>query len=185
VIALALAIPFLFLHVKYQPGVRVPLGSTHLGLELSDLAVIVVALVALRHGVRHGFARLRPSLSLWVASVLLLVWIFARSQSLTHLVTAAKFAEYALLAISLPLILRRREQWETVAAVIVAWSVAATLFALIQIFGVDVADAGNRPSSDIPTSLHCPRSRSQSALRPSCSRAGASAGSASRAGWPG
>jgi O-antigen ligase len=141
VIALALAIPFLFLHVKYQPGVRLPLGSTHLGLELSDLAVVVVGLVALRDGLHHGFARLRPSLSLWIASAFLLMWIFARSQSLTHVVTAAKFAEYALLAISLPLILRRREQWETVATVIVAWSVIATLFALVQIFGVDVADA--------------------------------------------
>src|SRR5258705_1650345 len=88
--ALALAIPFLFLHIKYQPGVRVPLGSTHLGLELSDLAVVVVALVALRDGLRHGFARLRPALSLWVAAALLLVWIFVRSDSLSHLVTAAK-----------------------------------------------------------------------------------------------
>jgi hypothetical protein len=33
-----------------------------------------------------------------VAAALLLVWIFVRSQSLTHFVTAAKFAEYALLA---------------------------------------------------------------------------------------
>jgi uncharacterized protein YbdZ (MbtH family) len=140
-IALALAVPFLFLHIKYQPGVRVPLGSTHLGLELSDLGVLVVALAALREGLRSGFARLRPALWLWVAAALLLIWIFVRSQSLSHLVTAAKFAEYALLAVSLPLLLRRREQWELVAAVIVAWSVAATLFGLVQIFGVDVADA--------------------------------------------
>ena len=140
-IALALAVPFLFLHVKYQPGVRVPLGSTHLGLELSDLAVVVVAVVALREGLHNGFGRLRPSLPLWVAAALLLVWIFVRLQSLAHLVTAAKFAEYALLALSLPLLFRRREQWEFAAAVIVAWSVAATLFGLLQIFGVDIADA--------------------------------------------
>src|SRR5919204_1608449 len=140
-IALALAVPFLFLHIKYQPGVRVPLGSTHLGLEMSDLAVVVVALVALREGVRHGFARLRPSLPLWIASAALLIWIFVRSQSLTHLVTATKFAEYALLAVSLPLILRRRVQWEVVAAVVVAWSVVATFVGLLQIFGLGIADA--------------------------------------------
>ena len=49
-LVLALAVPFLFLHIKYQPGVRVPLGSTHLGLELSDVAIVVVARAALRRG---------------------------------------------------------------------------------------------------------------------------------------
>src|SRR5919201_7118231 len=140
-IALALAVPFLFLHIKYQPGVRVPLGSTHLGLELSDLAVVVVALAALREGLRSGFAPLRPALGLWISAALLLAWIFVRSQSLDHLVTATKFAEYALLALSAPLLLRRRSDWEVVAAVIVAWSVVATFVGLLQIFGLDIADA--------------------------------------------
>jgi hypothetical protein len=141
VIALALAIPFLFLHVKYQPGVRVPLGSTHLGIEASDIAILVVAVVALRDGLREGFGRLRPALALWVASALLLVWIFVRTQSLTHFVTAAKFAEYALLAVSLPLILRSFRQWEVVAGAVIAWSVAATFVALLQIFGWGILDA--------------------------------------------
>src|SRR6476659_4333084 len=77
--ALALALPFLFLHIKYQPGVRVPLGSTHLGLELSDAAVVVVALFALREGLKIGFAPLRPALPLWIASAALLIWIFIRA----------------------------------------------------------------------------------------------------------
>ena len=139
--ALALAVPFLFLHIKYQLGVRVPLGSTHLGLVLSDLAVVVVALVALREGLKLGFAPLRPALPLWVASAALLLWIFIRSGSLEHVVTAAKFSEYALLALSAPLILRRRTDWELVAAAAVAWSVVATCFGLLQFLGVDMADA--------------------------------------------
>src|SRR6478752_3603215 len=95
-VALALAVPFLFLHIKYQPGVRVPLGSTHLGLELSDVAIVVVGLVALREGLKLGFAPLRHALPLWVASAALLLWIFIRSSSLEHAVTATKFSEYAL-----------------------------------------------------------------------------------------
>jgi O-Antigen ligase len=139
--ALALAIPFLFLHIKYQPGVRVPLGSTHLGLELSDLAIVIVGLLALREGVRAGFARLRPGLALWAASLGLVVWIFVRSDSLSHLVTAAKFSEYVLMAVSAPLILRRRDDWEAVAAAVVAWSVAATFVGLLQFFGLHILDA--------------------------------------------
>jgi hypothetical protein len=139
--ALALAIPFLFLHIKYQPGVRVPLGSTHLGLELSDLAVVIVAVLALREGLRFGFEALRPARFLWLASLALVVWVFVRSESLTHLVTAAKFSEYALLAASAPLVLRRRDEWELVAAAIVAWSVVATFVGLLQFFGLDIADA--------------------------------------------
>src|SRR6266487_2349331 len=139
--ALALAVPFLFLHIKYQPGVRVPLGSTHLGLELSDAAIVVVAVVALREGLGAGFAPLRPALTLWIASVSLILWILVRSGSLVHFVTGAKFSEYALLAFSAPLILRRRADWELVAAATVAWSVVATGFGLLQFLGVDIADA--------------------------------------------
>src|SRR5204863_4524169 len=139
--ALALAVPFLFLYIKYEPGVRVPLGSTHVGLELSDLAVVIVALFALREGLRARFAPLRVAWPLWLASFALVVWILLRSGSLTHLVTAAKFSEYALLAVSAPLVLRRRDDWELVAAAIVAWSVIATCAGLLQFFGLQIADA--------------------------------------------
>ena len=64
-----------------------------------------------------------------------------RSDSLTHLVTAAKFSEYVLLAVSAPLILRRRADWEVVAAAVVAWSVVATFVGLLQFFGLDILDA--------------------------------------------
>ncbi len=141
VLALAAAIPILFLHIEYQLGVRVPLGSTHLGLELSDAAVLVVALLALRSGLRSGFAPLRPALPLWIAISALVAWVLVRSESLTNLVTGIKFGEYALLAVSVPLLLRLRSDWELVAAVVAVWSGIATAVGLLQFLGVDIADA--------------------------------------------
>jgi hypothetical protein len=137
----AAAIPVVFLHIEYQPGVRVPLGSTHLGLELSDLAVVAVGVAALVAGTRVGFARLRPGLPLWIAAAALLAWIGIRTQTLDHAVTTVKFAEYALLAVSAPLLLRRRWDYELVAAVIAGWSVVATFVGVLQFLGADVAAA--------------------------------------------
>ena len=140
-VLLACSVPILFLHVKYQPGVRVPLRSTHLGIELSDVAVLVVALAAVREGVRRGFEPLRAGMPLWIVSAALLGWMALRTESLVHAVTAAKFAEYALLALSAPLVLRRRADWELVASAAGAWSAVATLVALLQFFGADISDA--------------------------------------------
>jgi O-antigen ligase len=147
---LGAAIPVVFLHIRFQPGVRVPLGSTHLGLELSDAAVVLVGAVAIVSGTREGFARLRPALPLWFASAALLVWILVRTQTLAHAVTAVKFAEYALLAIAAPLLLRRRSDYEFVAAVLAIWSVVATFVGLLQFCGLDLAagwPAGRRQPS--------------------------------------
>jgi hypothetical protein len=138
---LGAAIPILFLHIRFQPGVRVPLSSTHLGLELSDLAVVLVGAAALVTGVRTGFARLRPGLPVWIAGAGLLVWILVRTQTLEHAVTAAKFCEYALLAVAAPLLLRRRSDYELVAGVFAGWSVVATFVGLLQFVGADIAGA--------------------------------------------
>src|SRR5438876_8121952 len=106
VFVLAASIPIVCLHVNSQPTITFGLGSTQVGIELSDLAVIAVALAAVWEGVRRGFAPVRATAALWVAALVLLLWIAVRSESVKHLVTAAKFGEYALLAPALPLLLR-------------------------------------------------------------------------------
>jgi O-antigen ligase len=149
-ILLAAAIPIVCLHIRFQPGVRVPLGSTHLGLELSDAAVVVVGAAGILSGIRDGFGRLRPALALWILAAALLLWILIRTQTLDHAVTAAKFVEYALLAVAAPLLLRRRSDYEFVAFAIAAWSVVATFVGLLQFVGLDVAagwPAGRRQPS--------------------------------------
>ena len=99
---LAAALPILFLHVRFQPGFTVAVGSTSVHVALSDLAVLAVAAVALWVWIRD-----RPSLGagrwVWISSVALLVWNFAAVvyprwldesyDSHTHLVTAGKFGE--------------------------------------------------------------------------------------------
>ena len=138
---LAASIPIVCLHIRYQAGVRVPLGSTHLGLELSDAAVVLVGVAAAVSGIREGFGRLRPALALWIVAAALILWILVRTQTLAHAVTAVKFAEYALLALAAPLLLRRRSDYEFVAAAIGAWSVVATAVGLLQFVGFDVMGA--------------------------------------------
>jgi O-antigen ligase len=149
--ALAVALPILFLHVKYQLGVRVPLGSTHLGLELSDAVVWLAAAVAIREGLRAGFGPIRPGRAVWIAGAALLGWIAVcvlhpllwqdGYSWLKHAVTAAKFGEYALLALAVPLLLRRRGDLVLVYATATAWSVVATVVGLAQFVGADLLDA--------------------------------------------
>ncbi|MDX6515996.1 MAG: O-Antigen ligase [Gaiellaceae bacterium] len=141
---LLVALPFLFLHRDFQPGYAVH----GVGVELSDLLVLAVAVgvvLALR---RDGLAPLRPGHPLWIVAALFLglaalasLW---SSPVGTHLVTAAKYAEYAVLALALPTLARRREALVALAAVLVAWSGAATVVALAQFCGADIFQAWTR-----------------------------------------
>jgi O-antigen ligase len=159
-LVLAVAIPILFLHVKYQPGVSVGFGSTTINAYLSDFAVLAVVVTALLEGVRHGFAPLTRGRALWLALALFLAWMFievglghhhaAAYSWRTHGVTAAKFAEYALLAPSVPLLLRRSRDALLVAGSLVIWSVLATSVGIAQFFGADIffkGAAGHRQAS--------------------------------------
>ena len=62
-----------------------------------------------------------------------------------HLVTAAKIVEYALLAPSLVLLLRRRVDVDRFLIAFVAWSAAASSWGLLQFLGVVAEFEGKRP----------------------------------------
>src|SRR5207248_10479448 len=79
---------------------------------------------------------------------LFLVWVFAAtiyplatSEAYpwrTHLVTAVKYTEYALIALAVPLVLRTLRDLLAVVWTPVAVRAAATFVAFVQFFGVDV-----------------------------------------------
>jgi len=148
---LAVALPILFLHVDYQPGFTVHTGGANEHVVLSDLVLLAVGVTALLSGLRRGFAPLRAGKPIWIAGGIFLLDVFAGSiypklwassyEASTHAVTAAKFAEYALLALSVPLLIRERRDLEIVVGTLIAWSVVATVAGLAQIFGADILEA--------------------------------------------
>jgi hypothetical protein len=140
------AFPILFLHVDYQPGVDVGFGSTTVGIELSDIAALAVVAAAVVAGHREGWQPLRAARWLWVATIAFLaviaiatVYGAARPEAYaftTHLVTAAKFGEYALLAPAIPLLLRRPADAYPLLWTVAGWSACATGWALLQFAGL-------------------------------------------------
>src|SRR3954452_22208608 len=140
----AAAIPLLFLHVSYQPGVAVGPVNAY----LSDFAVLALVATAFAVGLRDGFAPLRAGLPVWIALTVFLVWMCievglghthdASYATKDHAVTAAKFAEYALLAPSVVLLLRTRSDLLAAAWSLVLWSSLATLVGIAQFFGADI-----------------------------------------------
>jgi O-antigen ligase len=160
---LVLAIPIVFLHVRYQPKAHVGLGSTSAGIELSDVAVLAVALAALWTGAREGWSPLRAGRALWIAGAAFVAIVVAATfyglarpehyRFLTHLVTAAKFAEYAVLAPAVPLLLRARRDVAAVLWSIAAWSAAATAWGLLQFSGLVNEFEGKRPLQREPSFL--------------------------------
>jgi len=73
---LAAAIPILFLHVRYQPGFAINVGSTSINAYLSDFAVLGVVLTAAAVGFRSGFGRLARGRLLWGVAIAFFVWLF-------------------------------------------------------------------------------------------------------------
>jgi O-antigen ligase len=151
-LVLGASLPFLFLHKNYQPDLAIGVSSTTLDIRLSDLAAFAVVLAAVVAAIRSGFAPLRACRSLWLAGALLLGWLAfetVRPASVhddlfaSHLVTAFKLGEYALLALAVPLLVRRVQDLTILLGAAVLWSALATAVALAQFFGLDVFGAWN------------------------------------------
>lgn len=131
------ALPILLLHVDYQPSVTV--GSV--GIQLSDLAVLAVVVAALgtRSGLRSRLAPLYPlaALCAWIGIEVVLPVVAGRAYDTgTHLVAAAGFAEYALLAAALPLLVRERDDVRLLLRSLVLTATAAAAVGLVQFVGV-------------------------------------------------
>ena len=156
-LVLAATLPIVFLHLNYQPSFKAGPAT----VKLSDLMVLATALAAVGAVRARGLAPLRPGLPVWIAAVLFLLWIAAATlfpghgyPFRTHAVTAGEFAEYALLAPSVPLLVRRRADAVLVLGTLVAWSVAATVVGVLQWVGWNIASGwgqGHREPSFLGT----------------------------------
>ncbi|MBM3678491.1 MAG: O-antigen ligase family protein [Actinobacteria bacterium] len=145
-VVLAGALPFLFLGGDFQPDAEIGVGSTSVRVTLSDVAVLAVVLAG-AVAARTHVARLRHAGWAWALVAALLAWIVAGVAARAGtggypasdaLVTAAKFAEYALLAPAVPLLLRRRRDVELVAWTWVGWLALAAAVGLVQLVGIDI-----------------------------------------------
>lgn len=138
---LATSIPVLLLHADYQPSVSV--GSAT--LKLSDLAVVVLGAVAVARA-RRDRLPLPPcwplvvvpaaALLAWVGIGLLVGALSGRPYATgTHLVTAAGFAEYALLAVATFALVRSEAALRLVLWALVTWLAVLDLAALAGFAG--------------------------------------------------
>jgi len=149
---LAAAIPILFLHLRYQPGFAVGIGSTTINAYLSDFAVLAVVVTGTAVGVRNGFGPLVHGRLFWGAAIAFFIWLFieiaygrARDSGYawqTHAVTGAKLLEYALLAPAVVLIVRTLTDLLVTLWSLVLWSLFATVIGIAQFFGAPIFLAG-------------------------------------------
>jgi len=160
-LVLALCVPFLCVHERYNPAVDIPAGATSVSIALSDVAVLIIILAAVRAGRRLGVEPLRRGGWTLAAAATLIGLIFVGTLAgpiLTDgyplsrsLVSAAKFGEYGALVFAVPLIVRRRADAVAVAVALTAVATLASAVGLLQIIGLlgnlDNVPAGRRMPS--------------------------------------
>jgi O-Antigen ligase len=162
-LVLAAAVPFLFLHSRYQPDVGFTAGDTHVSVTLSDLAVLGVALAGLAAASSTGVAPLRRGVRVWAAAAAFLTLaLVSLSYPLlrdepydwqARLVSALKLCEYAALALAVPLLVRRSADARWPLRALVAWSAAASVWGVLQFLGLVHEFEGKRPAQREPSFL--------------------------------
>ncbi len=160
-LALAAAVPFLFLHATYQPTLSVGVGSTSIDATLADAAIALVVVAALVRARREGWAPLRSArLVLGLTALFVLVGaVSLATPSLigedyalgVHAISVAKFAWYACLLPAAVLLVRATRDAVPLLRAMVAWSVAATGWGLLQFLGIVSEFEGKRPGQREPS----------------------------------
>ncbi len=160
-LALAAAVPFIFLHATYQPSVSLGVGSTSIDATLADAAIACVLVAATLRSRREGWWPLvRARLVLGLAAAFLVVCavslatpsLLGEDYDLTrHAISLAKFAWYATLLPATVLLVRSTVDLVPVVRAFIAWSVAATSWALLQFLGIVAEFEGKRPGQREPS----------------------------------
>ena len=160
-LVLAAAVPFLFLHATYQPSGSLGVGSTSVDVTLADAAIACVLLAAALRGRREGWQPLlRARVVLGLAAAFLLVCtvslatpsLLGEEYDLTrHAISLAKFGWYATLLPATVLLVRSTVDLVPVVRALVAWSVAATSWGLLQFLGIVAEFEGKRPGQREPS----------------------------------
>lgn len=152
---LAAAVPLLLLHADHQP--QVELGSV--SVEPSDVLLLAVAVAA-----ALAIARDRPAIRRWLPAVApllaLVAWVLigvavgvASSRAYDTgdaLVSAAGFAEYAVLAVAVPALVRTAQELRLVLWTLAGWLAVLGAVGILQFLGVDwltTSPAGQRQPS--------------------------------------
>ncbi len=158
---LAAAVPFLFLHATYQPGLSVDVGSSSVDATLADLAIACIVAAAVARGRREGWEPLRRARWLLVLSAAFVVGgavslatpsLLGEEYALApHAISVAKFAWYAALLPAAILVVRSTREAVPLLRALVAWSVAATAWGLLQFLGLVSEFEGKRPGQREPS----------------------------------
>lgn len=162
-LVLAAAVPFVFLHATYQPTLSIGLSSTSIDVTLADVAIAAVAVAAIARIARDGLGILRASAwPLAAAGAFLAIVALQCFAPLVrgddyalapHLVSAAKFGWYALLAPATLVLVASRADGALLLRTVVAWSAVATSWGALQFVGLVSEFEGKRPGQREPSFL--------------------------------